>query len=244
MHSKDTPTRRQFLGSTLGLFGVAVVGGSVASSSGRVLGLGGAVVGPAAVFDPAERLGVTTTTSTEPAPDPTVASTTPATTDLVTDMLTFPVDADDQYGSLVCLNNFGGRSTANGQCSHNGIDIGNDRISGTGRPLLACVDGFVHKDEAFSSAGNTRILRDGLNTYYRYHHLDSYESSLKEGDRVVAGQVIGYMGNTGNTAWSHLHFEIWIGSMTPRFATIIDPVPRLQFPTANVRLRSSTACSS
>ncbi len=222
MHFKDTPTRRQFLGSALGLFGAAVgleaVRGSV--FTGRsVAALSGAVAGPAAALEPAERLGVT-------------------------GKLTFPVDTSASFGSLVCLNNFGGRSNANGACNHNGVDIGNDRISGRGRPLLACVDGFVEKDEAFSSAGNTRILRDGLGRYYRYHHLDSYESTLQEGDPVVAGQVIGYMGDTGNTNWSHLHFEVWHDSLTPRSATIVDPVPLLPFPTANVTLASSMACST
>ncbi len=222
MHPKDTPTRRQFLGSTLGLFGaavgVAVVGGSVLGDAGRVAALSGAVAGAATALDPAVRLGIV-------------------------DKLAFPVDTDAQFGSLVCLNNFGGRSSARGACNHGGVDIGNDQISGQGRPLLACADGFVEKDEAFSSAGNTRILRDNLGTFYRYHHLDSYESTLNEGDPVVAGQVIGYMGNTGNTAWNHVHFEIWIGSLTPRFATIVDPVSRLPFPIANVTLRSPTACS-
>jgi murein DD-endopeptidase MepM/ murein hydrolase activator NlpD len=222
MHPKDTPTRRQFLGSALGLFGAAVgaavVGGSVIGDAERVASLSSADAGAAAALDPAVRLGIT-------------------------DKLTFPVDTDTQYGSLVCLNNFGGRSTANGACSHGGVDIGNDQISGQGRPLLACADGFVAKDESFSSAGKTRILRDGLGTYYRYHHLDSYESTLNEGDEVVAGQVIGYMGNTGNTTWNHLHFEIWIDSLTPRFATIVDPVSRMPFPIANVTLRSPTACS-
>lgn len=223
MYPQDTPTRRQFLGSTLGLVGAAVgvgvVGGSVIRGSGLVAALrSSAVAGAATALDPAERLGIV-------------------------GKVTFPVDTDVQYGSLVCLNNFRGRSTANGACSHGGVDIGNDQVSGQGRPLLACADGFVHKDEAFSSAGLTRILRDGLGTYYRYHHLDSYEPALNEGDAVVAGQVIGYMGNTGNTGWNHLHFEIWIGSLTPRYATIVDPVPRLPFPIANVTLNSSTACS-
>ncbi len=181
--------------------------------------LSASVAGPAGAVDPAVRLGIT-------------------------GKLTFPIDTNPEYGSLVCLNNFGGRSTANGSCNHAGVDIGNDEISGQGRPLLACVDGFVHKDEAFSSAGLTRILRDGLGTYYRYHHLDSYESSLNEGDPVTAGQVIGYMGNTGNTSWSHLHFEIWLESLTPSQATIIDPVPRLPFPLEGVTLREPTSCSS
>lgn len=183
----------------------------------RVAALSASVTGPARALDQAVRVGFT-------------------------GKLTFPVDPDPAYGSLVCLNNFGGRSTANGSCSHNGVDIGNDEISGVGRPLLACADGFVEKDEAFSSAGRTRILRDGLGTFYRYHHLDSYESSLSEGDPVTAGQVIGYMGATGNTVWPHLHFEMWLNSLTPRLATIIDPVPRLWFP-LGVTLRAPTACS-
>lgn len=219
MRPEDTPTRRQFLGSTLGLLGAAAVGGTLVGGPGFVTALSGSVDRPARALKPAQRMGTA-------------------------GKLTFPVDTSAQYGSLVCLNNFGGRSTANGSCNHNGVDIGNDQISGRGRPLLACVNGFVHKDEAFSSAGNTRILRDGTGTYYRYHHLDSYESTLNVGDPVVAGQVIGYMGSSGNTSWNHLHFEIWIGSLTPRFASIIDPVPRLPFPTANVTLRSPTACSS
>jgi murein DD-endopeptidase MepM/ murein hydrolase activator NlpD len=219
MPLKDTLTRRQLIGSALGaavtLAGVSQLFGG----AGRVAALSASVTGRAGALDPAVRLGIT-------------------------GKLTFPVDPNPTYGSLVCLNNFGGRSTANGSCNHAGVDIGNDEISGQGRPLLACVDGFLHKDEAFGSAGLTRILRDGLGTYYRYHHLESYESSLNEGDPVTAGQVIGYMGATGNTSWSHLHFEIWQNSLTPSKATIIDPVPRLPFPLEGVTLRASTACSS
>jgi murein DD-endopeptidase MepM/ murein hydrolase activator NlpD len=218
MPYKDTPTRRQLIGSALGA-AVTLAGASqLFGRADRVAALGGAITGPAAATEPAVRLGIT-------------------------DKLTFPVDTSPEYGSLVCLNNFGGRSTANGSCNHAGVDIGNDEISGQGRPLLACADGFVEKDEAFTdSAGLTRILRDGLGTYYRYHHLDSYESSLNEGDSVTAGQLIGYMGTTGNTEWNHLHFEIWQDSLTPTLATIIDPVPRLPFPLEGVTLRAPTAC--
>jgi murein DD-endopeptidase MepM/ murein hydrolase activator NlpD len=219
MPFQDTPTRRQLIGSA---FGAAVTLAGVSQllgSTNRVAALSASVVGPAGANDPAVRLGIT-------------------------GKLTFPVDTSPEYGSVVCLNNFGGLSGANGECNHAGVDIGEAEIDVPGRPLLACADGLVEKDEAFSSAGLTRILRDGLGTYYRYHHLDSYESSLNEGDPVTAGQVIGYMGTTGNTSWSHLHFEIWQNSLTPRFATIIDPVPLLPFPLDGVTLRASTACSS
>jgi murein DD-endopeptidase MepM/ murein hydrolase activator NlpD len=219
MTLEDTPTRRQLIGSALGAAAALAGVSQLLGTTDRVAALSASVVGPAGATDPAVRLGIT-------------------------DKLTFPVDTSLEYGSLVCLNNFGGRSTSNGSCNHAGVDIGNDEISGRGRPLLACADGVVHKDEAFSSAGLTRILRDGLGTYYRYHHLDSYESSLNEGDPVTAGQVIGYMGTTGNTRWNHLHFEIWRDSLTPRLATIIDPVPLLPFPLDGVTLRASTACSS
>ena len=218
MHLEHTPSRRQLIGSALGAVATLAGAGQLLASADRVAALSASVNGPARAIDPAVRLGIT-------------------------GKLTFPVDTDPAYGSLVCLNNFGGRSTANGACGHNGVDIGNDDISGKGRPLVACVDGVVEKDEEFSSAGLTRILRDGLGTFYRYHHLDSYEATVAEGDTVTAGQVIGYMGNTGNTVWSHLHFEIWLASLTPRLATIIDPVPRFPFPLEGVTLREPTACS-
>jgi murein DD-endopeptidase MepM/ murein hydrolase activator NlpD len=219
MSLQDTPTRRQLIGSALGTAATLAGVSQLFGRADRVAALSASVMGPAAALGPAARLGIT-------------------------GKLTFPVDPNPTYGSLVCLNNFGGPSSANGACSHAGVDIGNDQISGQGRPLLACVDGFVEKDEAFSSAGLTRILRDGLGTYYRYHHLDSYESTVNEGDPVTAGQVIGYMGKSGNTSWSHLHFEIWQDSLTPSQATIIDPVPRLPFPLESVTLHDPTACST
>lgn len=220
MSLEHTRTRRQLIGSALGA-AVTLAGLSqLFGGADRVAALGGAITGPARATDPAVRLGIT-------------------------GKLTFPVDTNPTYGSLVCLNNFGGQSQSLGSCNHNGVDIGNDEISGQGRPLLACVDGFVAKDEYLRSAGNTRILRDGLGTFYRYHHLDSYETSVGEGDPVIAGQVIGYMGSSGDsTSWNHLHFEIWQDSLTPSQATIIDPVPRLPFPLEGVTLNSPTACSS
>ncbi len=205
------------IGSLLGAAAAAAGAASLLVAADRVAALGAAVTGAVVATDPAVRLGIT-------------------------GKLTFPVDTDPSFGPLVCLNNFGGYSASSGACNHNGIDIGNSSASGKGRPLLACVDGFVEKDETFNAAGRTRILRDGLGTFYRYHHLDRYETSLQAGDAVAAGQVIGYMGSSGNTSWDHLHFEVWLNSLTPRLATIVDPVPRLPFPVPGVTLNTPTAC--
>jgi murein DD-endopeptidase MepM/ murein hydrolase activator NlpD len=51
---------------------------------------------------------------------------------------------------------------------------------------------------------------------YFYAHLDSYPSGLVDGQRVTRGQVIGYMGDTGNPAPGayHLHFGIYPGGIT------------------------------
>lgn len=144
-------------------------------------------------------------------------------------------------GGLVCLNNFKGFSNANGACGHNGTDIGETGPFTVPRPLVACVDGVIERDEFASSGGFMRILRGDDGRWYRYHHLSTYEAGVEPDDRVVRGQTIGYMGKTGNTQWTHLHFEVWETSLIPRDGTVIDPVPLISFP-ADVQVAESRAC--
>jgi murein DD-endopeptidase MepM/ murein hydrolase activator NlpD len=147
--------------------------------------------------------------------------------------LHFPVDVTG--GDLVMPNGFGGVSGVGG--SHRGVDIGNECTDGTGRPLLACVDGELVSEKVLSSAGRLRILRDAAGDHYRYHHLDSYEDTIVVGDRVERGQVIGYMGSSGNTVWAHLHFEVWVGGLSPQTGgAAVDPEPLLPLPMPGVRV--------
>jgi murein DD-endopeptidase MepM/ murein hydrolase activator NlpD len=101
---------------------------------------------------------------------------------------------------------------ARGGRSHEAIDIMAPRHT----PVRAVEDGTVAK--LFSSeAGGLTIYQfepSGTFTYY-YAHLDRYADGLKEGQALKRGQVIGYVGSTGNAAEDapHLHFAIF--KLTP-----------------------------
>lgn len=90
-----------------------------------------------------------------------------------------------------------------GRSMHKGIDIGLT----TGEPIYATFEGKVRYATYNSGGyGNLVILRHpcGLETYYG--HL--CKLNVKVGDYVVAGQVIGYGGNTGRSRGAHLHYEV------------------------------------
>lgn len=89
--------------------------------------------------------------------------------------------------------------------THYGVDIAN-RI---GTPIYAVTDGTVVEAGSASGFGLwVRILHaDG--TISVYGHVDSY--SVREGQKVKAGQQIARMGNRGQSTGPHLHFEVWQG---------------------------------
>ena len=92
---------------------------------------------------------------------------------------------------------------------HDAIDIHAPR----GTPVLATADGMVIKLHYGARGGNSlyQLDQDGRTRYY-YAHLDRYAAGVNEGVRVTRGQVIGYVGDTGNAQPGdyHLHFAIAI----------------------------------
>jgi peptidoglycan LD-endopeptidase LytH len=82
----------------------------------------------------------------------------------------------------------------------------------TGTPVVAAVDGKVIRKHHSAKGGITLYITgpDGRFIYY-YAHLSTYADGLQEGDRVEQGQVVGYVGHSGNADPSlpHLHFAIW-----------------------------------
>ncbi|BAN04087.1 M23 family metallopeptidase [Ilumatobacter coccineus] len=227
MNANDTPSRRQFLRGLAGATGLVGAAGAASLLGNRRLVAADPLsfVGDAAgATQPAVRLDLVP----------------PSTVPIGLGELTMP--AANLDGGLICLNNFNGRSTANGACNHRGVDIGENGPFTVDRPLVACTDGVIERDEVYvSSGGNMRILYGDDGRWYRYHHLSSYEEGVEPGDRVVRGQTIGYMGKTGNTQWTHLHFEVWAVSPIPRDGTALDPVPLIEFP-PDVVMKEPTAC--
>lgn len=140
--------------------------------------------------------------------------------------LQFPIEP---FPTCEVLNNFGGYSKSYGGGGHQGVDIG----AHVGQEVYAVEAGVLYRrfTDLASAAGLGWGLWGDSDTKYRYYHLDGFAPGLEVGDRVEAGQLIGYVGDTGNASpggW-HLHFEVRPGPEP--HATPVDPVPLLDIPT-------------
>ena len=81
-----------------------------------------------------------------------------------------------------------------------------------GTPVHAVVPGTIRKLFFSDRGGNTIYEFDEMEVYcYYYAHLDRYAEGLREGMRVERGDIIGFVGSTGNAdaRTPHLHFAIF-----------------------------------
>lgn len=102
---------------------------------------------------------------------------------------------------------------------HEGVDI----IASEGKLLYAVVDGEISKlyyDTPGALAGNGLRVAQPNGTYFTYLHLQAFAPGIELGTQVKAGDVIGFVGNTGSSATPHLHFEIH-----PNGGAAINPYP-------------------
>ncbi len=87
-----------------------------------------------------------------------------------------------------------------------------DMLAPTGTPVLAVEDGKIVKLFVSKAGGITIYQFDPSSRFvYYYAHLDKYASGLAEGKAVQRGQIIGYVGTSGNAPKNtpHLHFAIF-----------------------------------
>ncbi len=111
---------------------------------------------------------------------------------------------------------------------HEAIDI----MATRGTPVRAVVDGVIQKLFLSKPGGNTIYLFDDARQYsYYYAHLDRYTPGLRESIHVSRGEVIGFVGSSGNAnpAAPHLHFMIYLLGPEKRWwqGTPINPYPVL-----------------
>jgi peptidoglycan LD-endopeptidase LytH len=89
---------------------------------------------------------------------------------------------------------------------HEGMDIFAER----GTPVRATVDGVLRDVKKTPIGGRIAYVTSADGTYYYYAHLDRWAPGIVDGKRVIAGEVIGFVGRTGNAEATppHVHFEI------------------------------------
>lgn len=113
--------------------------------------------------------------------------------------------------------------------SHDAIDI----MAPAGTPVLAAADGHVEKLFTSDRGGLTiyQFEPGGRYAYY-YAHLQSYAPGLREKQAIRQGEVIGYVGSTGNASADapHLHFAIFVLGPEKQWwkGTAINPYPVLR----------------
>lgn len=99
---------------------------------------------------------------------------------------------------------FGSRAAplAGASTNHAGIDL----PARTGTPVLATADAVVEFVGKAGGYGNLIRLDHGGGTQTRYGHLSGF--NVRDRQQVSKGDVIGYVGNTGNSTGAHLHYEV------------------------------------
>ena len=102
--------------------------------------------------------------------------------------------------------------------THKGVDMS----AAYGTPLVAMNSGTVRLN--WHSAGGRQVyLTSGDGNFYYYAHLSDYAAGLSTGSRVDRGQVIGYVGTTGNASTAHLHLGLGVIG-----GTLVNPYPTVR----------------
>ena len=128
-----------------------------------------------------------------------------------------PADYGDSYGAF--------RGDVAGNWHH-----GDDIFAPLGAPILACADGIVYSVGWNDVGGNRLWLRDQQGNEFYYAHLSAFTPLAQNGGVVKAGDVLGFVGNTGDAQGTpmHLHFEVHPSSLLfMGYDGAVNPTPYL-----------------
>ena len=93
--------------------------------------------------------------------------------------------------------------------AHNGVDYAAKRNT----PVKASGDGVISFIGRQSGYGRTVEIKHGGNIKTLYAHLERFNTKLKVGSKVKQGEIIAFVGDSGQATGPHLHFEFWQGEI-------------------------------
>ncbi len=93
--------------------------------------------------------------------------------------------------------------------AHNGVDYAAKRNT----PVKASGDGVISFMGRQSGYGRTVEIKHGGNIKTLYAHLERFNTKLKVGSKVKQGEIIAFVGDSGQATGPHLHFEFWQGEI-------------------------------
>ncbi|HET7373505.1 MAG TPA: DUF2214 family protein, partial [Gemmatimonadaceae bacterium] len=202
---------------------VAMVFAAVAMARGFGMNTGSS---PVAVTDSLTALGDSAQAPpAEPSSAPSaLPAATPSDLELVSRELAMPLAGIDP---MKLHSNFS--ALRGGNRRHEALDIMAPRRT----PVMSAASGCVLKLFTSRAGGLMVYAADSSERFIlMYAHLDGYAPGLHEGDPLVRGQLIGYVGSTGNASPNapHLHFAIARSGDIRRWSkgTPVDPLPLLQ----------------
>lgn len=121
-----------------------------------------------------------------------------------------------------------GDERGGGTRAHHGIDI----MAPQGTPVMAAAPGIIEKLWNSEAGGMTLYVRSPQRrVIYYYAHLAGYAPGVREGQAVRTGDLLGYVGDTGNAGAGNYHLHFGVALSTPEQGwhqgTDIDPYPLL-----------------
>ena len=91
---------------------------------------------------------------------------------------------------------------------YNKMHRGTDFAAPMGTPIMASGSGVIIKARWCGGGGNCIKIKHNSTYQTIYAHMKNFARGIKEGVRVKQGQIIGYVGSTGNSTGPHLHYEV------------------------------------
>jgi murein DD-endopeptidase MepM/ murein hydrolase activator NlpD len=180
-----------------------------------------------------------------PLPEPLAESPMPIESRRASDVLEMDRDLEDLHyrGLLVPVvgidvskisNTF--NDARDGQRKHNAVDI----LAKRGTPVLSADDGTILKVGTNARGGNIVWAADANRRFvYYYAHLDRWADGLRDGMAVQRGDVLGYVGTTGNAPKDipHLHFQLLRFTNDKRYydGLPVNPLPFFIMTTSTTR---------